>query len=283
MSTPSPRPDAPTTTLPAPQPTHPVAGRTIAESAPEFRWTSVPGADAYRLQLAASDTFTTVYYDETVEGPTTVDLDAVLPEEARTVVWRVQAVTEAEEAPWSVAASFTSADAAADDAGQFLVNAPPVPIRPIEGDAVDPEGATLTWEGVPEASGYRVQVDTAETFDDPAIDLTLDQTTSLILFEELPDGEAPLYWRVRALFPNDTEGPWSETVQFGTDPEVQDRADEPVATDPEAEADDEIRRSAVAAGPAREAHTSSTMAIAFIGLLLVSFLLTVLAIMMVGR
>jgi hypothetical protein len=153
-----------------------------------------------------------------------VDLDAVLPEEAGTVVWRVQAVTEAEEAPWSVAASFTSADAAADDAGQFLVNAPPVPIRPIEGDAVDPEGATLTWEGVPQASGYRVQVDTAETFDDPAIDLTLDQTTSLILFEELPDGEAPLYWRVRALFPNDTEGPWSETVQFGTDPTIEGRS-----------------------------------------------------------
>ena len=283
MSTPSPRPDAPTTTLPAPQPTHPVAGRTIVESAPEFCWASVPDADVYRVQLAASDTFTTVYYDETVDGPTTIDLDAVLPEEAATVVWRVRAETEAGDAPWSVAASFTSADEAPDDSGQFLVNAPPVPLRPVDGDAVDADGATLTWEGVPEASGYRVQVASAEAFDDPIVDLTLDQATILTLFDELPDGNAPLYWRVRALFPNDTEGPWSETVQFGTDPTIEDRADASAETDPEAEAEDRIRKSAVAAGPASEARTSSAMVVAFIGLLLISFLLTILAIMMVGR
>jgi len=282
MSTPSPRPDVSTSTLPAPQPTHPVAGRTIAESTSEFRWTAVPDADTYRLQLAASDSFTTVYYDETVDGPTTVDLDAVLPEEAGTVVWRVRAVSEATEAPWSVAASFTSADAAPDDTGQFLVNAPPVPLRPIDGDAVDADGATLTWEGVPEAGGYRVQVDSEKGFDDPSVDLTLDRATTLTLFEELPDGAASLYWRVRALFPNDTEGPWSETVRFGTDPEVEGRADEPAAADAEG-ADESIRTSAVAAGPAGEAHTSNGMALAFIAVLVVSFLLTILAIMMVGR
>lgn len=283
MSSPSPRPDVSTTTPPVPQPTHPVAGRAITESAPEFLWTSVPDAATYRLQLAASDTFTTVYYDETVDGPTAVDLDAVLPAEAGTVVWRVRVETDAGDAPWSVAASFTVADETGDSDAQFLVNAPPVPLRPIDGDAVDPAGATLTWEGVPEASGYHVQVDANEAFDDPAVDLTLDQDTTLTLFDELPDGESPLYWRVRALFPNDTAGPWGETVQFGTDPEVEDRADEPPAADPDAEAEDRIRKSAVAAGPASEAHTSSGMAIAFIGLLLVSFLLTVLAIMMVGR
>ncbi|PSQ95061.1 MAG: DNA-binding protein [Bacteroidetes bacterium SW_9_63_38] len=278
MSTPSPRPDAPTNTRPAPQPTHPVAGRTITESVPELRWTSVPEVEAYRLQIAASDAFTTTYYDETVDGPTAVDLDAVLPEEAGTVMWRVRAETK--NAPWSVAASFTVANAPADDA-QFLVNAPPVPIRPIDEDAVDANGATLTWEGVPEASGYRVQVGTTELIDDP-LDLTLDQTTTLTLFDELPGGAAPLYWRVCALFPNDTEGPWSEVVQFRTDPSVEDRADEAPAADPEAEADVDTRRSAVAAGPAREAHTSSAMAIAFTGILLISFLLTILAVMVVG-
>ena len=282
MSTPSPRPDVSTTTLPAPQPTHPVAGRTVAESAPEFRWTSVPDAATYRVQLAASDTFTTVYYDEAVDGPTTVDLDAVLPEEAGTVVWRVRVETETADTPWSVAASFSVADETAAGDAQFLVNAPPVPLRPIDGDAVDAEGATLTWEGVPEASGYHVQVGSSEAFDDPGVDLTLDQATTLTLFDDLPDGTTPLYWRVRALFPNDTEGPWSEIVQFGTDPEIEDRADEP-ATDPEADAKDRIRKSAVAAGPASEAHTSNAMVIAFIGILLVSFLLTILAIMMVGR
>lgn len=280
-----PRPDAPSSTLPAPQPTHPVAGRPVTEGAPEFRWTAVPDADGYRLQLAGSPDFAECYYDERVDGPTSVPLADVLPAEAETVVWRVRAET-GEDAPWCPAASFrVAADDEIDEAAQFLVDAPPVPIRPIQGDAVDAEAATLTWEGVPEASGYRVQIGASPDVGDPIVDLTLDQTTTLTLFEELPQQRDALYWRARALFPNGTEGPWSETVKFGTDPDVE--PDVPVvAEQPEdaPEAPDEpassVERSAVAAGPAQTARTSSTMAIAAIGLLVVSFLLTILLVLL---
>lgn len=279
MSTPSPRPDVPTSTLPAPQPTHPVAGRTISDEAPTFRWTAVPDAEAYQLQLAASEGFGTVYYDETVDGPTAVSLDEVLPAEATTVVWRVRAATA--EAPWSSPASFAMGVRGAADDAQFLVDAPPVPLRPISGDAVDAAGATLTWEGVPEASGYRVQVAETEAFDDPTVDLMLDQDTTLTLFDALPDDTAPLYWRVCTLFPNDTEGPWSETVQFGTDPEVDDEEEAVVPqADAAAEAEASIRRSAIAGGPANEAHTSNAMVVAFTGVLIISFLVTILLVMM---
>jgi len=279
MSTPSPRPDVPTSTLPAPQPTHPVAGRTIPDEAPTFQWTAVPDAEAYQLQLAASEAFDTLYHDATVDGPTAVSLDEVLPDDATTVVWRVRVAPEA-EAPWSNPASFTLGEREADDDAQFLVDAPPVPIRPISGDAIDAAGATLTWEGVPEASGYRVQVAETAAFDAPAVDLMLDQDTTLTLFDALPNDTAPLYWRVCALFPNDTEGPWSETGQFGTDPAVQED-DAPVPQrDAAAEAEASIRRSAVAGSPAREAHTSSAMVVAFTGVLLISFLITVLLVMM---
>ncbi|MEF8938602.1 MAG: DNA-binding protein [Salinivenus sp.] len=274
-------------TLPAPQPTYPVAGRPVTADAPEFRWTAVPDAAGYRLQLAASPDFDECYYDERVDGPTTVPLADVLPAEADTVVWRVRAETS-EEAPWCVPASFTVTppDDREEDT-QFLVDAPPVPIRPIQGDAVDAEAATFTWEGVPEASGYRVQVGPSPDVGDPIVDLTLDQTTTLTLFGELPRERDELYWRVCALFPNNTAGPWSETSGFGTDPDVE--PDVPVGTEHEApeeetDAPDEpspsVERSAVAAGPAREARTSSTAAMLAIGLLVVSFILTIVLVLM---
>jgi hypothetical protein len=240
----------------------------------------VPDAAAYQLQLAASEAFDTVYHDDTVDGPAAVSLDAVLPDGVDTVTWRVRVATEAEEAPWSRPASFRRGAPAADDDPQFLVDAPPVLIRPVSGDAIDAEGATLTWEGVPEASGYRVQVGRSEALDDPVVDLNLDQDTSLTLFEELPQSTAPLYWRVCALFPNNTEGPWSEIEHFGTDPEVDREEGMEAQGDAAAEAEASIRRSAVAAGPASEARTSNAMAVAFIGVLLISFLLTVLLVMM---
>jgi len=276
----SPRPDVPTSTLPAPQPTHPVAGRAVTEEAPEFRWTSVPDASGYRLQLAGSADFDSCYYDEPVDRPAAVTLEEVLPDEAETVFWRVRAASE-DEAPWSNPATFTVTETESDPDAQFLVDAPPVPIRPVRGDAVDTEAATLTWEGVPEAGGYRVQVASAPDFAEALIDLTLDQTTTLTLFDELPSERQSLYWRVRALFPNDTEGPWSEINRFGTDPDIEEdvSADEAPADEPADTLPPE--RSPRAAGPAGEARTSGVEALVGIGVFVVSFLLTILLIMMV--
>ena len=275
----SPRPDVPSSTLPAPQPTHPVAGRTVTEKAPEFRWTSVPDATGYRLQLAGSLDFDVCYYDEVVDRPATVTLEAVLPEESETVFWRVRAASD-EEVPWSEPATFTVTEAESDPDAQFLVDAPPVPIRPVRGDAVDTEAASLIWEGVPEASGYRVQVASAPDFKEPLIDLTLDQTTTLTLFDELPPERQSLYWRVRTLFPNDTEGPWSEVNRFGTDPDVEEDAGPGEAAAEESADPLPPDRSPRAAGPAEKARTSGMEAIVGIGIFVVSFLLTILLIMM---
>ena len=279
MPTPtSPRQDVPTSSMPRPNPTQPVAGRSVTTDAPTFDWTPVPGAGAYRLQLAATDAFETIYYDDVVDEPTSVPLADVLPSDATTVVWRVRAQT-GPEAPWSTAARFDVSGAAASS-GAFRVEAPPVPVHPIEGDAVDARAAAFTWEAVPEASGYQVQVGDTEALDDPDVDLPLDQTTTLTLFDMLPGEQSPLYWRVRALFPNGTEGPWSEVAYFGTDDaepdesaQAVDEPDEPEVTPPSPE------HSAMAAGPAQEAHTSSRMAMITVLVLVVSFVLTLLLIL----
>lgn len=276
MSTASSPPDVPSSTLSAPQPTHPVAEQIVAREARDFHWTAVPDADTYRLQLASSDAFETLYYDETVDEGVSVDLAEVLPDGADTVVWRVRADTD-DETSWSTVASFAvgEQDAAPDE--QLQVEAPPVPIRPIAGDTVDAEGVTLTWEGVPEASGYRVQVASSDSFEDPIVDLTVDQTTTLTLFDELPGEQDRLYWRVQVLFANAAAGSWSDIVQFATHPEQGDDFEPEGGT----EEPTSIERSPVAAGPAREAHTSSAMAMGFIVILIVSFLATLVAIQLV--
>ena len=275
------RPDVPTSTLPAPHPTHPVAQRPVPDAAPEFRWTSIPEAEAYRLQLAETEAFESLFYDEVVEAPTEIALDEVLPEDAEAVVWRVR--VEAPQAPWSTAAHFSWGEPSTSQEAQFLVDAPPVSIYPIEDDVVDAEAPAFTWEAVPEASGYRLQVAHDEAFADPIVDLTV-ETTSLTIFNELPEERATLHWRVAALFPNDTEGPWSAPVRFATDPDAGADTDlAPEGDVPESTSDSSsAARSPVAAGPAQHSQTSSTMALAFIGILLVSFLVTILLIMMSG-
>lgn len=278
MSTSASRSNVPTSTGPAPQPTHPVAGRAVGDEAPEFQWMPVPETETYHLQVAATEAFDTLYYDETVDGPTTIDLESVLPSDATTAVWRVRAGTPA-SAPWSVAATFAVTEQTHNGTAEFVVDAPPVPIRPIAGDAVEANGATLTWEGVPEASGYRVQVAATDDFENPVADLPLDQVTSLTLFETLPEGAATLYWRVRALFENETEGPWSEIGRFGTDPDMEDEYESQRDT---GDGETSVKRSPVMAGPGSQARTSGGMAVAFIGILVISFLLTILAIMMSG-
>lgn len=277
MSTAS-SPPEPTSTRPAPEPTQPVAGQTVEAASQEFRWTAVPDAETYRLQLAATDAFDTVYYDDTVnEDAATVDLADVLPADADAFVWRVRIASDEQPTAWSTVASVAVGTSTSDPEAQLQVDAPPVPIRPITGDAVEVDGVTLTWEGVPEAAGYRVQVAPSEAFDEPVVDLTLDQTTTLTLFDALPADQERFYWRVQVLFAGATAGAWSESVQFEATPDAGDDF-EPEGGD---DAASSIERSAVAAGPAREAHTSSAMAVTFIGVLIISFLLTLLAIQMV--
>jgi hypothetical protein len=256
----------------------------VTDEAPEFRWTALPDTTDYRLQLAGSKAFDACYYDEPVDRPATLPLGDVLPEDADTVFWRVRAETD-ETAPWSEAAAFTRRAAEPDSGGQFLVDAPPVPIRPVHGDGVDADAATLTWEGVPEASGYRVQVASTVDFGDPEVDLTLDETTTLTLFGELPAERASLYWRVQALFPNGTDGPWSDASRFGTDPDVEAsvaaEGEPPGADAPTREPERSPAHSPRAAGPALDARTDSMAALVAIAVLVVSFLLTILLIMVV--
>lgn len=279
MASPTSSQDSPSATKPVPVPTHPVAQQPVDEEAPEFDWTSVPDVDQYRLQIAASDEFDTIYYDEAAEPKTTIPLDSVFPTGEITAAWRVRAETSDWTSAWSDVAHFARGSGESEPQEALLVDASPVPLHPTAETSANRNATTFAWEPIPEASGYQLQVAQREDFSTVAVDLTLDQTTSLTLYKALPKEGSPLYWRVRSLFPHSTPGPWSTPVSFEMSPTPAPEAEphsEPDATEHTTEGDPLL------AGPAERSRTSSTLSLTVALLTVVSFVVTLFLIAYLG-
>ncbi len=277
MPTSTPYQESPPATLPAPYPTRPVAGRPVDADAPVFDWTPVPGAARYRVQIGTSETFDTIHYDETAERGSALPVGPVLPDGVTTVYWRVQAEGGDDAvSAWSEPAHFAVATAEEmGEEGALRVEAPPVPLHPdSRQDApVDPSAVPFSWEGIPEASGYQLQVAPTKDSADPSVDLTVDQTTSVTLYDLLPPEVTSFYWRVRPLFPAAGAGPWSDLVPFTVAPPTEDDEDlAPEAADPQA--------SARAAGPVEQARTSGAFSLTVSLLAVLSFIATILLILL---
>lgn len=270
--------DSPPATLPAPSPTQPVAGRPVDTDAPAFDWTPVPDATRYRVQIAGTEAFEAIHYDETMDRGTAVSLGAVLPDEVATACWRVRA-EGADEArsDWSEPARFSVPSAGLEDAdGTVRVEAPPVPLHPTsdQDPPLDQSAVPFTWEAVPEATGYQLQVAPAETSEDPIVDLTVDQTTSVTLYDTLSGEGTSFHWRVRPLFRVAEPGPWSNSVPFAVAAPADDEEQTPEAEGP--------RASARIAGPATQARTSTTLSLAVSLLAVLSFIATIALIVLAG-
>lgn len=275
MPTPTPYQESSAQLLPAPSPTHPVAGRSVETESPTFDWTPVPAADAYRVQIAETEAFDSIHYDELTKRGTPLSLDALLPATAATVCWRVRAERDDKAAStWSNPAHVARATVEQNvNEAALRVDAPPVPLHPDDrrDTPIDRSAAPFSWEAIPAASGYQLQVAPSEVFDEPAVDLTFDQTTSVTLCELLPEQPSSLYWRVRPLFRVASPGPWSTPVSFSLS-SPEDRAD---AFAQPGESDEGTPR---ASGPVQQSHTSRTLSL-FVSLIAVlSFLVTIVLI-----
>lgn len=279
MASPTSPQDSPTATKPVPTPTYPVAQQSVDEEAPEFHWTSVPDVDQYRVQIAATEDFETILYDETVEQKTEIQLDSILPTGTTTASWRVRAETSEWTSPWSDVARFARGTEDAEPRDALLVDASPVPLHPTAETSANRNATTFAWESIPEASGYQLQVAHTEDFSEIDVDLTLDLTTSLTLYKALPQDVSPLYWRVRSLFPRSTPGPWSDAVAFEISPVPAPETEPESATEQTAAAPE---ADPVLAGPAEQSRTTSTMSLTMAVLAVVSFLITILLIALLG-
>lgn len=276
-SPPTPYQESPSATLPAPCPTQPVAGRPVDTDTPVFDWTSVADATRYRVQIASTEAFEAVHYDEIMDRGTAVSLGAVLPDAAPTACWRVRAKGADEvRSDWSGPARFAVPSAALESAaGTVRVEAPPVPLHPTseQEPPVDRSAVPFTWEGVPEATGYQLQVAPTDDFAEPVVDFTLDQTTSVTLYDTLPGDGTALHWRIRPLFRVADPGPWSDPVPFVVAPPT-DEERVPEGKNP--------RAAARIAGPATQARTSTTLSLTVSLFAVLSFLTTIALIILAG-
>jgi hypothetical protein len=254
-----------------------VAGRPVETDAPVFAWTPVPDATHYRLQIATTDDFASPLYDETTDRGAAIPLGALLPDDVTTVYWRVRADAEDEAlSEWSAAAHFAVASTASGDVeGGLRVEAAPVPLQPdAEQAPLDRQAVPFTWEEVPEASGYQLQVAETEDFVDPTLDFTVDRTTSITLYDGLPPEPTTLHWRIRSLFRAADPGPWSAARSFTIAPPTEGDRDLAPETGGLA--------SARAAGPVLEARTSASFSLLVSLLAVLSFLVILLLIVLAG-
>jgi hypothetical protein len=135
--------------------------------------------------------------------------------------------------------------------------AAPRPLAPVGGESARAR-PTFRWEPAPDALGYHLQVATSPDFNRPLLDTTVNPTTTYTLDQPLSSRTSdPLYWRVRA---EQSEGTtqWSPPESFT------------------------VTTSTDTASPVREARTSSGSALLWIGIVLISFIATMILLFWAG-
>ena len=90
---------------------------------------------------------------------------------------------------------------------------PPHPTSPLNGAVVDGAAVTFAWNGVPDATGYRLQVAPDRQFVRDVLEIETGVSTSVALHDTLPPSETSRFWRVQAETP---DGPtrWSPYGRF---------------------------------------------------------------------
>jgi hypothetical protein len=193
-----------TSSLLAPVLTAPTDSATGVQLYGGLYWKGVTDAMMYRVQLSKQSDFSTTIYDWQGVGQTQTTFQGL--DSNTTYYWRVQANGNSGTSPWSQTWRFTT------------VTPKPVVLAPTL--ISPPDGATkldliqiLTWNQVPLATSYRVQVATASDFGSTLVDRTDLPVGQQILTNLTP--ATTYYWRAAGMNANGT-GPWSPTWNFTT-------------------------------------------------------------------
>lgn len=174
-------------------------------TSPTFLWNEVEDADSYTIQISTDANFENIIFED--DGITGTFFELPIGSELEEVTqywWHIMANAEGDcNSYWSNKWSFTTE-------GNLI---PPVLIFP-ENISTDVFAyPTLTWEAVPGAQFYQVQVATDEFFNDLIYD-EYDVVNS-VFFARALELETTHYWRVMA-YNSAVYSDWSEEWSFTT-------------------------------------------------------------------
>lgn len=169
---------------------------------PQLVWNDVNGANSYQVQLSTDFMHTNIIFDETVSG-TSVTVDSPL-NKSTLYFWRVRSTGTSGTSNWSSTFRFTTEFGLPDQVTLISPLDEAVNIRP---------GFEFSWEEVPAADGYDLQVSITPDFSSLVIDESLAEnrysTTQNL------DFLTTYYWRVRGSNNSETTS-WSEVWSFTT-------------------------------------------------------------------
>jgi len=203
----------------APTIVSPTDGSSVGAN-PILSWASLTGAAKYRVQIA-----TTIGFSSTLYNVDTFALQATPPSQLPfgQLYWRVAGLDSSNNiGPYAVA-SFTK-----------LAGTAPVSISPTDGQTLhfptDP--VLLTWQPVPGATSYTVQVDNASDFVGATSYATANTSYAMTDTQAftMADGVTPQswWWRVQANFPSSQvtawSTPWSYQIGWPDAPQLESPA-----------------------------------------------------------
>ncbi|MFN8183570.1 MAG: fibronectin type III domain-containing protein [Candidatus Nanopelagicales bacterium] len=155
--------------LPAPTLSTPTSGVTVDQ--PVFTWSPVTGADRYEIEVALDDQFVTVTDPGDEMPPRPVYGTTYVPTysySAKTLYWHVRAVAaNGAEGQWSATREFTRRWTGADEPAGAETTGPGSRVenvRLVSGGSTPPlNRVAITWDPVPGAAHYEVEIDPLET------------------------------------------------------------------------------------------------------------------------
>ncbi|HOJ04534.1 MAG TPA: S8 family serine peptidase [Bacteroidota bacterium] len=183
-----------------PIPVLPVHNATDQPAQPRLLWSTVSGAERYRVELSTSAGFTPLLETVTVDVVNSAYPRTELPASAQ-IHWRIRAENTSGAGAWSTTGRFTT---------KAREPEPPILQSPAH-QSSPPAPVELRWKSVAGAMRYRVQVSTNGSFTEVVLDSSGIQSTSLVA--ALLAANFPYYWHVSASN-GIGSSPWSETWSY---------------------------------------------------------------------
>lgn len=161
----------------------------------------------YEIEVATDPAFTNVAYSDGGITDTTYTLSNLAA--GQTYHWRVRADNGEVKSDWSGVFNFTTAPES-----PISLLAPQL-LTPPNGTPNVPLTVTMTWDSIPEAGDYEVQIGKDATFE--SVDTTLITAAASAELAGLPNATT-YHWRARARNGSATSA-WSRPFRFTTEPQ----------------------------------------------------------------